>query len=371
MDRHTRAYLREVDLVRALAILGVLTVHASALTTVTLPVTSALYPLYNFLNIAFKYGTPTFIFLSAFVLFHTYGDRPVDRALLRRFYGRRLAFVIVPYVGVSALFILIKQFVWHGFPGWQEWLRDFAYRLATGTAHAHLYFIVISIQFYLVFPLLLLIFQRHRRLAVHTFWLGFVLQWLFVWLNGAFWHLPNKGSWAFSYLSVYLLGAGFGMHYREIRRCWLDPGAKHAAFTALLLMFWAAATACHVALMHGNRVHGLLFPGYVYELAWNAHTASAAAVLFYAAHRLPHRLPAGVCRFFENLGRCSFIIYLIHPLPLIAYEALLDISHPVLYHLFVGAKWAAVLAVSWLMARIVRAVNRRWMIKAPFIKARM
>lgn len=359
MNAPSRKYLHEVDIVRALAILGVLTVHATALTVVTLSGSSALYPIYNFLNIAFKYGTPTFIFLSGFVLFYSYGRRPVTSALLKRFYGRRLLLVIGPYVAASFVYVTVKQAVWYGFPGLREWIGDFALRLATGTAHAHLYFVVISIQFYLMFPLLLVLFQKFRRLALHSFWLGFALQWTFVLLNGAFWHLPHKGSWAFSYFSVYLLGAGFAMLYEPIRNRFLDPRTPPSLALWLLAILWAGATVWHVILMQMNRVQGIALPGWHYELAWNVHTAASAVLLFIIAHRLMHRLPSGAGRVMANLGRRSFGIYLVHPLWLMLYEAVFPVSHPVYYHLSIGAKWLFVLAASWLVVQLAAATKNR------------
>src|SRR5689334_12879602 len=66
--------LPQLDIYRALAILGVLHVHATSFATVD-AIDSRFYYIINFLNIFFKYGTPSFIFLSSFVLFYNYADR--------------------------------------------------------------------------------------------------------------------------------------------------------------------------------------------------------------------------------------------------------------------------------------------------------
>lgn len=58
----------ELQLVRAIAILCVLSVHASASATIAMQ-NSGYYWIYNFINIFARVGTPTFIFLSSFVLF--------------------------------------------------------------------------------------------------------------------------------------------------------------------------------------------------------------------------------------------------------------------------------------------------------------
>ena len=108
-------YIAELDLVRAFAIIGVIIVHATALTVVTLDPQSSLYGFYHLLNIAFKYGTPTFIFLSSFVLFLNYYHRPLDAALIKRFYTRRLLHVVLPYVIISILYFAVKTYYYYSF----------------------------------------------------------------------------------------------------------------------------------------------------------------------------------------------------------------------------------------------------------------
>ena len=57
-----RERIPELNLVRAMAIIGVLCVHSTSYATVDMT-GSGYYWLYNFINIFMKYGTPTFIFM--------------------------------------------------------------------------------------------------------------------------------------------------------------------------------------------------------------------------------------------------------------------------------------------------------------------
>lgn len=56
-----RERIPELNLVRAVAIIGVLFVHSTSNATLEMT-NSSYYWLYNFVNIFMKYGTPTFIF---------------------------------------------------------------------------------------------------------------------------------------------------------------------------------------------------------------------------------------------------------------------------------------------------------------------
>lgn len=96
-----KEHITAIPIVRALAMIGVISVHSTSQATVDM-VDSNWYYLYNFFNIFFKYGTPTFILLSSFVLFYNYGGRDkLEPAVLGKFYRNRLLYVIIPYIVAS------------------------------------------------------------------------------------------------------------------------------------------------------------------------------------------------------------------------------------------------------------------------------
>ncbi|GJM69781.1 hypothetical protein HMSSN036_19970 [Paenibacillus macerans] len=81
--------------------------------------------------------------------------------------------------------------------------------LLTGTSYTHLYFVFISIQFYILFPLLLWLFKSFRNNKVLIALIlpaGLAIQWAFVFLNKYQLHLPNKGSYAPTYMAYYFMG---------------------------------------------------------------------------------------------------------------------------------------------------------------------
>ncbi|WP_423220737.1 hypothetical protein [Bacillus paralicheniformis] len=87
----------------------------------------------------------------------------------------------------------------------------------TGSAYTHLYFVFISIQFYILFPLMLKLF-RSKTILAWSIPLGLLLQWGFVLWNKYDLQIVNKGSISLSYVSYYFLGAYVGLNFEKMQR---------------------------------------------------------------------------------------------------------------------------------------------------------
>lgn len=346
--------LSEIDLVRAIAIIGVLAVHATSFSTVEMLAYPNSYPVYNFINIFLKFGTPVFIFLSSFVLFLNYYHRPISKDTIVVFYKKRWVYIIIPYLVFSTIYYLLVYFTRDAADLTSSLLPDFAYKLGTGTAYSHLYFVFISIQFYLLFPLALWSLQKWPRLLRWIIPAGLLLQWLFFGLNEQI-DIPNVGSWAFSYISFYLLGAYWGVRYPAIKQ-WSAarlqdnmPRLRLLAITACWLV-WLIVGLWHASVWFDLRMHTIVRPLYVYTLLWNIYTILSALLLLWVAAKLLNRFSPE--RFWltklRELGSLSFGIYLIHPLFLAAYRILRpgNASETSLHLWYSGGFFLALLA-SW------------------------
>lgn len=344
-------HIDELYLLRGLAILGVIMVHSTSFATVELVETSLFYPLYNFLNRFFAFGTATFIFLSAFVLFYSYYHRPLDKKLIKSFYLNRLKFVFLPYLIFSVFYYFIAGFPFqqlNSSAGFAGVVSDFLKKLATGKAYDHLYFIFVNFQFYLLFPFILWVFQKNKKLVKHGLWAGFLLQWAFVFLNNRYLHIAvGTGSIAFSYLSNYLLGACVGIYYQQFR-AWLK-GWK----TYLLGSLWLFFGCAYVRIYYLLRVCNVYYDAKLYTLLWNLYTYSAALILFLLSFWLYKRLPRQLNSKLVHLGYCSFGIYLFHPFVLWFYR-MVDFSFSTwAYHISVFGGFACTLFISWFVVGLI------------------
>jgi peptidoglycan/LPS O-acetylase OafA/YrhL len=145
-------HLEPVDVMRGVTVAGVISVHVVAFTT------DAASPLGGAVLALLHVNREVFLLLSAFVLTYAYHSRP--RWKLTSFWRHRYWLVVVPYVTWSAIYCLTD-----GGPltPVSSLAHRFVVDLVTGTAYYHLYFLLLSMQLYAVFPLLLRLVKSTRR----------------------------------------------------------------------------------------------------------------------------------------------------------------------------------------------------------------
>ncbi|SFE11819.1 Peptidoglycan/LPS O-acetylase OafA/YrhL, contains acyltransferase and SGNH-hydrolase domains [Paenibacillus catalpae] len=350
-----RENIPELLLVRAMAIIGVLSVHSTSFATVDM-VNSNYFFLYNFFNIFMKIGTTTFIFLSSFVLFYNYYSRPLDKQLLGSFYKKRLLYIIIPYLVFSLFYFTILHFTYYPDRSLSTEFDIFIDKILTGKAYTHLYFVYINIQFYLMFPLFLWLMKKYPRTVKWAIPTGIALQWGFFMLNkyGLETPVPNRGSWSFSYFSYYLLGAALGIYYPKIKQ-WVIIAREHATAARVatwiaLWVCWIAAGLTHVYLYYETRLHRDSFNTTLFDLVWNIHGVLTALVLIQLSFILSRKLPKVLTRLIARLGALSFGIYLIHPFFLLVYRQYpLDTGTAWLLHFWYLGGFALALIGSWIV----------------------
>ncbi|MBU8905964.1 acyltransferase [Desertibacillus haloalkaliphilus] len=359
--------INEIYIVRTLAILGVLLVHSTSQIVVDLDQSSTYYPLYNFINIFFKFGTPTFILLSSFVLFYNYFNRPLDKSLIKRFYKKRLLYILVPYLLFSILYYSILVYYYYGHYTYSERFFDFTQKLLTGSAYTHLYFVFISIQFFILFPLLLWVFKASKKFVTYSILIGFVLQWGFVIINNLYIGYARTGSLSISYMSYYFLGAFLGIHYNTAID-WLKVKkenfmTKKGLFWVLLWIVWIGAGLAHVYLYYWTRTTGLWADSRLYTGLWNVHTITSALVLMQLSYWIYEKWSARIVNAMIHLGVASFGVYLFHPLVLFYYRRMEVSGNPIIYHAWIVGGFLAALFISWIVVGLtLKYVKGSWMI---------
>ncbi len=208
------------DVVRVLTFACVIAVH-------TLSTTHPLDdPRADGLVMLLHFTREAFFVLTAFVLMHRYGTTAPRTG---PFWRRRFLLVGVPYVVWTVLYTGLETVGDTGAglvlapPAPDAALRTLALNLATGTAWYHLYFLLVSMQFYLLFPLFqrLLVATRGRHrwlLAAAAVLQVLVDRWVHdpapTGIKAEL--LPYAGSFVGSYVFFLVLGGVVALHHERV-----------------------------------------------------------------------------------------------------------------------------------------------------------
>jgi peptidoglycan/LPS O-acetylase OafA/YrhL len=336
LDQATRAparrpHLDAVDLVRVAMIAGVIAVHVVAYTTNPQDV------VVGAANAILHVNREVFFFLTAFVLCYSYGSR--HGWSLTSFWKRRYLFVGVPYLAWSLLY-----FVADGGP-YRPWSAP-AHRLLgdllTGTARYHLYFLLVTMEIYAAFPLLLwllLVTRRHHGLLLAV---SVAVQTAFTatlhYLREAAPHAPGLlGVWmrhpdpvVFSY-QLYLVAGGIAaLHFEELA-AWVR---NHRNTVRLLVAGGLAAGLASYAFDHIAGGMDAAAAGEVFQPMIAVTTAASVLGLFALGVRWADRGPERRFRRAVRAGSdATFGVYLAHPLLL---QGLLILGAPLASRMVAG-----------------------------------
>jgi peptidoglycan/LPS O-acetylase OafA/YrhL len=300
-------HLHAVDVARVATVVGVIGVHA---TSILLPPSDQTA---GAVLTVLHATREVFLLLSAFVLTYSARGRVTAR---RPFWRRRLALVAVPYVVWSAVYLLADGHL----TGPGAVLARYARDLLTAGARYHLYFLLLTMQLYLIFPWVVGWLNRRRDLHRRILAASLGAQLLFT--AAVHYRLPapapistwlaSPDSWLPSYQMYVVAGVLAALHYEAIFE-WLRSHSRMVALGTAAAAAIGVGTYLidvHLVGMTPLRASEVFQPAVVLEsLAFAA--AELTAGLWIAARASERRR-----RRLERGGDLSFGIYLAHPLVL-------------------------------------------------------
>jgi peptidoglycan/LPS O-acetylase OafA/YrhL len=321
--RTRRPHLDAVDVVRVAMIAGVIAVHVVAYTTnpEDLVVGAA--------NALLHVNREVFFFLTAFVLCYTYASR--HGWSLTSFWRKRYLFVGVPYLAWTLVYFLADG---GPYRPWSAPARRLLGDVLAGTARYHLYFLLVTMEIYALFPLLLWLLAATRRHHGLLLAASLAVQTAFTatlhYARNAAPHAPGLlGAWmrhpdpvVFSY-QLYLVAGGIAaLHLEELTE-WVRT---HRGLVRLLVAGGLAAGLASYVLDHVAAGMDAAAAGEVFQPMIAVTTAASVLGLFALGVRWADR---GAQRRFRRAVRtgsdATFGVYLAHPLLL---QGLLIIAAP-------------------------------------------
>jgi surface polysaccharide O-acyltransferase-like enzyme len=199
------------------------------------------------LSYLMHYTRYAFVAITAFVLFLGYYRR--DEGVLP-FYRRRFGLVVLPYLLWSGVYLslILSTTEWRGVWGTARYVL---HNIVYGASWYHLYFLLVSMQIYLLFPLMRWVVRRtegHHGLLLAGSW---VLQLGYMYLVAFVPPLPGYAGWiiwgrSWTLLPMYIgfaaIGALAAVHYERMHE-------------------WVKA---HLGLLGGVAAAGLVASGVIF-----------------------------------------------------------------------------------------------------------
>ena len=318
-------HLGEVDYLRVFALITIVVIHSMGY-FFSIPGGNPISHAFQGLAInMLRYGRFVFMFVTGLVFFYSYKDRELK---VERFFKRRLKNLVIPYAIWTAVYLLLgslsNMFSWSNPIGFVTlWLRS----LLNGNAFYHLYYIVVTFQFYIFLPLLLSIFKPNRQ----RFWAGILLGGGFFlcifyyyfletkgpqilnlvagtpWAGITDWMLRYKNHLLFSYLPFYLLGGFFGIHL-DVCRKWIS---EHLSLIGPVLLLSTGIVIGEYFFFYRYLGQTWNLTVSVFKPSIYIYSLSIIAVIFWLSSIMESRGSLKV--FIKILSANSLGIYLMHP----------------------------------------------------------
>jgi peptidoglycan/LPS O-acetylase OafA/YrhL len=209
-----KEWLRELDYFRGFAILGVLAAHSFYLPPPSIlkyyedyqnsPINDLIIQtVHSFL----PFVIPLFIIVSGIALAYNYDDKInfID------FYKKRLVRIIPPYIFISLIAIFALGLL-NQIPS----IETIIFKLLTGTAADPLWFIVLIIQLYLIFPFIFIEILRWQRKS-SIFFILFPAMALLIQIMWDLYVFQTPFIFTFfaSFFFYFVIGIYFGIFYKE------------------------------------------------------------------------------------------------------------------------------------------------------------
>jgi membrane-bound acyltransferase YfiQ involved in biofilm formation len=303
-------------MVRSVTALGVVGVHVAAFTIILIHTPIGI-ELQNAAITVLHFTREIFIAITGFVMVYIYGGKPFP---VRRFWRKRGLGVFLPYV-LWSLF-----YDWYSVP--HTSITFFAGRsiadILTGSASFQLYYILLTLEFYLVLPWFLRFIHWSRERPWQVLGASFALQVVILTLD---YHFIQSGPFSQTPFGQYL--NTYQGRYLPLYQFYMVIGGMGALYIDQLRAFVRThgrlvlgALALGLALMWGMLVlqvnvlgQSMAYAVSVFQPAMAVYAVGMSLFLYSASYRWATRRAPAAPRaygFWLLLSDVSFGIYLVH-----------------------------------------------------------
>lgn len=306
-------YFSEIVYLRAIAILAVISIHVSG-SFDKMSSINFLTLLYMSISTFSHFAVPLFVCISGFVLYNKYQGT----FSLKLFYKKRLMSVIPQYTIFSILWIL---FIYIGtvYLGrvWNFSAIDIIYQYLTGTAFYHLWFFILIIQLYILYPIFEKIFtksvEKHKTFHLLIFLL--IVEILYQIFSDKNMFYSGNPTIFLGYIFYFVLGFYVRFNYLNYKKIETDITFGH-----MFIFFLALIPATILGIVNlsteyfRNNINSqiiLIFNG-VSAIITPFYYILIFVLCLYFALKILEMIPNMITKSLQIIGNYSFGIYLIH-----------------------------------------------------------
>ncbi|WP_040209245.1 acyltransferase [Neobacillus jeddahensis] len=363
-----KTHLYEIDFMRTFIMLGVLSVHTMTIFNHQMEEGTFPFLAMSAVHSSMHVTRMAFMFITGLVLFITYYRKEFH---IFSFWKKRLLLIAIPYLFWNVVYILFRSTYsldLHG--SFLTFMKEWGISLLQGDEF-YIYFVLISFQFYLVFPFLLFGLRKFEKWHLHIF-IGSVLFQLALmsFYKFAIPHIDQSGwPYLFSHYGVFVLtyqcwfisGGMVACHYEKICH-FIDKHAKTIIISLVFCVFamWAYYYYNRFVLMltenKAQEPHQpLLLP---YSLL------VIAALFMFGRKWVNHRTERkwqSFSRYIMLASKTSFGMFLVQPFPLFIIKQIVPV--------FAEVKWMYIvlLPLSILFVYGTSMFLSYWLNKIPIL----
>lgn len=292
--------LKQITYLRAFAALSIVLIHATS--GFVLQGTSGFV-----LNQFARFGSPVFVMISGFILYHIEMIKPSSS--YAHFLKHRFSKIAIPYLAWTLIYMFYRiEELYKGTDSLTVsiFINKYIYNALTGFGYVHLYFVIIMLQLYILFPLLRKLVEVSPKLLLFgSFLISMGFQILIYLHQIKVIILPNlKIAWV-ALFPGWVFFFCLGMFMKITYKWWTTHYRNHKFIYAIVwgLFFWVTLVDTRWSQVYSSLKPSSTFYGV------------SSFFLFYTVFDfLQNRLSDKLDRFLEWVAANSFNVYLVHPL---------------------------------------------------------
>ncbi|PWB50779.1 MAG: hypothetical protein C3F06_12035 [Candidatus Methanoperedenaceae archaeon] len=312
-NQDNKIWINELDFLRAFAVLAVIMIHTVAKFKEIDSLNSLVY-VNVFIDVVSHFAVPVFILISGIVLSYNY----YENINYKSYYIKRFFSIIPQFLFFSTFYLVFSVVMGHRNPSFSRAID----LIISGESSYHLWFFVLLIQFYLIYPLLIKLYflclSRHK-LSLFII-LPLIIQILFYFLS-VFLPAPydkNISSLIDYYIHnvfisnifYFVLGIHFGRNVKSMKNYINNVNDKLLYFLLIL-----SNVSIYVIKIRGMEIYGTNEINTLFLLPIKTIEPLQYILSFILLWKIASKLIEKsnlVIRSLKDIGRFSFGIYLVH-----------------------------------------------------------